>query len=114
MNMLNSVILEGNVENVRVQKDNSLFPVPAVTSLEVSTKRTYRAVTGEDKEEVTYFDVEAWGALGEFAGSIGKGRGIRVVGRLKQNRWKDADGKEYSKVVVVAEHIVVKPMKEEK
>lgn len=109
MNMINSIILEGNVENVRAQEDNSLFPGPAVTSLGVSTKRTYRAVTGEDKEEVSYFDVEAWGALGEFARrSIGKCRSIRVVGRLKQNRW-EADGKEFSKVVVVAEHIEVKP-----
>ena len=103
MNMLNSVILEGNVENVRTSGDNSLFPVPAGTSLVISTKRTYK-----DKEEKSFFDVEAWGTLGEFAGSIEKGRGIRVVGRLKQNRWK-ADDKEYSKVVVVAEHIEIKP-----
>lgn len=33
MNMLNSVILEGNVENVRTSGDNSLFPVPEVTNL---------------------------------------------------------------------------------
>lgn len=109
MNMINSIILEGNVENVRAQEDNSLFPVPPVTSLVVSTKRTYRAVTGKAEMEVSYFDVEAWGALGEFAESrIEKGRGIRIVGRLKQNRW-EADGKEFSKVVVVAEHIEIKP-----
>ena len=108
MNMLNSVILEGNVENVRTPENNSLFPVPAVTRLGISTKRTYRDATGKDKEEVSYFDVEAWGNLGEFAGRIGKGSGIRIVGRLKQNRW-EADGKELSKVVVVAEHIEVKP-----
>jgi single-strand DNA-binding protein len=38
-----------------------------------------------------------------------KGRGLRVVGRLKQNRWKDADGKTQSKIFVVAEHIEYKP-----
>ena len=108
MNMLNSVILEGNVENVRTSGDNSLFPVPEVTNLVISTPRTYRDAAGNDKEEVSYFDVEAWGNTGVLARSIEKGRRIRVVGRLKQNKW-EADGKELSKVVVVAEHIEVKP-----
>jgi len=39
-----------------------------------------------------------------------KGRGVRVVGRLKQDVWKDADGKQQSKVYVVAEHIEYKPV----
>ena len=34
---------------------------------------------------------------------------MRVVGRLKQNRWKDNDGKNVSKVFIVAEHIEYKP-----
>ena len=34
---------------------------------------------------------------------------MRVVGRLKQSRWKDKDGKSQSKVFVVAEHIEYKP-----
>ena len=38
-----------------------------------------------------------------------KGRGVRVVGRLKQDRWVGKDGKNYSKVKVVAEHIEFKP-----
>lgn len=109
MNMLNQIILEGNVENVRTPGDNSLFPAPAVTSLVISTPRTYRDATGKDKEEVSYFDVEAWGNTGVAASTAKIGQGIRIVGRLKQKRWKDADDKEYSKVVVVAEHIEVKP-----
>ena len=38
-----------------------------------------------------------------------KGRGIRVVGRLKQNRWKDDAGKSHSRVKIIAEHIEFKP-----
>lgn len=34
-----------------------------------------------------------------------KGAGVRIVGRLKQNRWKDGGGKNCSKVFVVVEHI---------
>jgi single-strand DNA-binding protein len=38
-----------------------------------------------------------------------KGRGVRVVGRLKQDRWADADGKAHSRVEIVAEHVEFKP-----
>ena len=39
-----------------------------------------------------------------------KDRGIRVVGRLKQDRWTDENGKTFSKVKIIAEHIEYKPM----
>ena len=39
-----------------------------------------------------------------------KGRDVRVVGRLKQDTWKDENGKTMSKVYVVAEHIEYKPV----
>jgi single-strand DNA-binding protein len=32
-----------------------------------------------------------------------------VVGRLKQDRWTDADGKGHSKILIVAEHVEFKP-----
>ena len=38
-----------------------------------------------------------------------KGRGVRVVGRLKQDRWTDADGKGRSRIFIVAEHVEFKP-----
>jgi single-strand DNA-binding protein len=31
------------------------------------------------------------------------------VGRIKQNRWNDADGKLQSKIIIVAEHIEYRP-----
>ena len=40
-----------------------------------------------------------------------KGRGVRVVGRLKQDTWKDSNGKNVSRIFVVAEHIEYKPVK---
>ena len=39
-----------------------------------------------------------------------KGRGLRVVGRLKQDSWKDSEGKLQSRVFVIAEHIEYKPV----
>ncbi|MBR5928182.1 MAG: single-stranded DNA-binding protein, partial [Spirochaetia bacterium] len=39
-----------------------------------------------------------------------KGAGVRVVGRLKQDRWNSEDGKAKSRVKIVAEHIEAKPV----
>ena len=39
-----------------------------------------------------------------------KGRGVRVVGRLKQSRWVDAEDKNRAKVSIIAEHIEFKPV----
>lgn len=36
------------------------------------------------------------------------GGGVRVVGRLKQDRWTDPDGKPHSRVLIVAEHVEFK------
>ncbi|MBQ3945696.1 MAG: HNH endonuclease, partial [Alphaproteobacteria bacterium] len=60
-----------------------------------------------DNLEWCYYDIEAWGEkLANIIEKCGfKGRGVRVVGRLKQNRWKTTDGKSMAKIVVVAEHV---------
>jgi single-strand DNA-binding protein len=50
------------------------------------------------------------GKLAEQVNNLGhKGRVVRVVGRLKQERWQDRDGKAQSKVVIVAEHTEFRP-----
>jgi single-strand DNA-binding protein len=62
------------------------------------------------QKEVSFFDVSNWTRLAEVCGEyLKKGRGVRVVGRLKQDRWTDADGKGRSKVFIVAEHVEFKP-----
>jgi len=62
------------------------------------------------EKEVGFFDVEAWGKLAEACSNHGrKGRGVRVVGRLKQDRWVGTDGKNHAKVAIVAEHVEYRP-----
>jgi single-strand DNA-binding protein len=34
---------------------------------------------------------------------------VRVVGRLKQDKWTDPDGKPHSRIFIVAEHVEFKP-----
>lgn len=108
MNQLNSIILEGNV----VRKAELSEPARGfkVCKFPLAVNRYTKNSNGDFSEEVSYFDVEAYGKMAEICekNSI-KGRGVRVVGRLKQNRWKDNDGKSNSKIIVVAEHCEYKP-----
>lgn len=102
-NMVNSCIIEGNLV-----RDGVLGYTPtgsAILKLSVASNRYYRK-GDELVQEVSYFDVEAWGQLAErFQQYAKKGTCIRVVGRLKQNRWQDKDGKTRTAVKIVAEHI---------
>jgi single-stranded DNA-binding protein len=59
---------------------------------------------------VSFFDVETWSKLAEHCYNLAhKGRGVRVVGRLKQDRWNGSDGKSHSKITIVAEHVEFRP-----
>ena len=59
---------------------------------------------------MSYFDVTTWSRLAEVCGEyLKKGRGVRVVGRLKQDRWTSPEGQARSKISIVAEHVEFKP-----
>lgn len=103
MNMLNSLIIEGEVTR-------GLVTLPDCKSFEIVTTRYYKKEE-ELVEEKSYFTVELYGLMAEsnvFERNIHVDRGVRVVGRLKQKRWKDEEGKEHSRVVIIAEHIEFK------
>ena len=103
MNNLNSVLLEGNM--VRDPLFRSTSKGTSVCNFTVASNRFYRQDSNLEKE-VGFFDVETWGKLAEACVSNGrKGRGVRVVGRLKQDRWTGNDGKNHTKIAIVAEHV---------
>ena len=65
---------------------------------------------GERHEEVSFVEATTWGKLATVcAEHLGKGRGVRVVGRTGQERWEDGDGNPRAKVVIVAEHVEFHP-----
>jgi len=103
MNDLNSVLIEGNLT-----RDPTVAATPKgtpVCNFSVASNRYYY-VDKEKQEEVSFFDVEAWSKLAErCGGELTKGRGVRVVGRLKQDRWQDKEGNPRSRTKVVAEHV---------
>ncbi|MCL2185902.1 MAG: single-stranded DNA-binding protein [Treponema sp.] len=110
MNNLNSILIEGNL--VRDPSIRSTVRGTNLCSLRIATNRYYKLSNQEPgfEKEVSFFDVEAWAKLAEVCYSKGKkGRGVRVVGRLKQSRWNDTDGKPRSRVTIIAEHVEFRP-----
>ena len=112
MNQLNSVIVEGNVAKQPVSKE----PVPGfkVADFTIGVNRYSKDKNGNWKEEVSFIPVHVQNKMADYAVEKAvKGRGVRVVGRLKQERWKTAEDKWDSRMMVVAEHIEYKPIKTE-
>ena len=107
MNSLNSIIIEGNL--TRDPMVNVTPKGTKVCNFAVATNRFYRKDDGKEKE-VSYFDVEAWQQEAERCEKVlEKGRGVRVVGRLKQDRWVDTEGRNRSKIKIVADHVEFRP-----
>jgi single-strand DNA-binding protein len=107
MNNLNSILIEGNL--VRDPLYRATAKGTPVCTFSLASNRFYKQDSQLEKE-VSFFDVEAWSKLAENCYSLGrKGRGVRVVGRLKQDRWTGADGKAHSRISIVAEHVEFRP-----
>ena len=103
---LNSVNIMGNLT-----RDPELKTIPSgksVCSLSIANNRIY-SKNGERVTEVSYFDIEVWGAVAEnCAKYLKKGSGIIVEGRLRQDRW-EKDGKTQSRVRITANNIHFMP-----
>ncbi|CEM61262.1 single-stranded DNA-binding protein [Treponema phagedenis] len=107
MSSLNSLIIEGNVVRDPVVKTSPKGT--AICNFSIAANRYYRT-NDKTSQETSYFDIETWAKLAELCGeNCVKGCGVRVVGRLKQDRWVGTDGKNYSKIKVIAEHVEFKP-----
>ena len=112
MNNLNSILLEGNLcrdPELRYTPSDGTSPGTPICTLVVSSVRTCKR-DGERHEEVSFVEAVTWGKLATVcAEHLQKGRGVRVVGRIKQERWEDTEGNARSKVVIVAEHVEFQP-----
>lgn len=107
MNNLNSILIEGNL--VRDPELSYTTKGTALCKFTVASNRFYKQ-DEELQKEVSFFDVTTWTRLAEVCGEyLKKGRGVRVVGRLKQDRWTDPDGKPRSRILIVAEHVEFRP-----
>ena len=80
--------------NVTRDPETRVTPSGAqVTSFSLAVNRTYRDSSGNNQESVSFFDIVAWGKLGEtIAQYAKKGTGMLVSGRLEQRSWEDKNG----------------------
>jgi single-strand DNA-binding protein len=108
------VVIEGNLV-----RDPELAVVgeqrSELAKFTIAVNRYYKSGDGESKQEVMFIGIDAWGTLGKHCLSyLTKGRGVRVVGRLRQDRWNDKDGAYRERIFVVAEHVEFRRDKTEK
>jgi len=65
----------------------------AVTSFSVASSRRYTTSAGEQKEETEWFNVSAWGKLGETCNQyLTKGQQVYVEGRMSSRTYEGRDG----------------------
>src|SRR3954453_4112639 len=104
MASFNKVLVMGNLT-----RDPQLKYLPsqmAVVEFGLACNRRFKTAAGEDREEVTFVDVSAFGKTGELINQyFQKGKPIFIEGRLKYDQWEDKNGGgKRSKLAVVAEN----------
>lgn len=99
MNSLNSVLLEGIV--CGTPKESKTESDKDCCSFRISCDRIFKQGDNIVKE-VSRFNIESYNDLAKYClKHLTTGRGVRIVGRLKQaNR----------KVIVITEHVELKPV----
>ena len=76
-----------------------------VCQLGMAVNRTYKDPSGEQHEETTFVDIEAWGWQAETISKyVSKGRPLFVEGRLKLDTWENKEGEKRSRMKVVMEN----------
>ncbi len=104
MASFNKVMLMGNLtRDVEIRHTPSNT---AVGNFGLAVNRKYKTQSGEQREEVTFVDCEAWGRTAEvMAQYLGRGRPVFIEGRLKLDQWEDKNGGgKRSKLSVVVEN----------
>ncbi len=73
-----------------------------VCTFSIAVSRRWKSSAGEDKEATDWFNVEAWGRLGEVCQQyLRKGRLVFLEGQLRTDRYEhDGDTHYYTKVVL--------------
>ena len=76
-----------------------------IANFGIAVNRRYQQ-NGEWQEEVSFFNVVAWGDLGEnAAASLSKVNRVVVTGRLQQRSYETRDGEKRNVVEVVADEL---------
>jgi len=100
MSDINKIILIG-----RLTRDPELKQVGAsqLVNFGIANNRIFMS-NSQKKEEVNFFDCEAWGKLADTLKQYAsKGTKLAIEGRLKRNTWDTPDGKKASRISIQVE-----------
>jgi len=98
----NKVIIMGNLT-----RDPEFKVTPnghQICKLGVAVNRRFTTQAGEQREETTFVDVDAWGRQAEVISKyFTKGKPILLEGRLRMDEWENQQGERRSKLLVQLE-----------
>lgn len=104
MQSVNKVILIGHLA-----ADPELRQTPAGTpvgSFKVATNHSWKNADGERQEVADFHNIVAWRGLGEVCAKyLTKGSAVYVEGRLKNDHYKDKEGKNRPVTEIIAETV---------
>jgi len=85
---LNKVMLMGNLTRDPINK--STMSGLSICEFGLAVNRYFKTAQGEDREEVCFVDLEAFGKTAEICGRyLRKGSPVYIEGRLKFDQWQD-------------------------
>lgn len=104
---LNKVMIIG-----RLTRDPESRTTPQgqnVASFGVATNRRWvDKNTGENKDNVEYHNITAWGKLAEIVSQyLVRGKQVYIEGRLQTRDWQAQDGSKKSRTEIVAENLIM-------
>jgi len=102
MQNLALVVMDGNLtadpESKKTKSEKT------VTQFTVALNHEWGAKEG--KNSVSFIPVECWDKLADNCGRfLKKGSRVTVQGQLRQDRWKDDNGQNHSRVKVIARDV---------
>ena len=103
--MFNKIMVIGNVG-----RDPEMRYTPsgaALTEFSIATNRRYTTAAGERREETDWFNVTAFGRLGERVSQyVTKGSKLYVEGRFHSRSWEGRDGVSRNSNEITANEVV--------
>ena len=108
---VNQVVVEGNlVKSAELSRWGDGTPYIRFT---IANNEYFKNQQGEYESIPSFIDCQCKGAYAEsMSKHLLKGRRITVVGRLKQQRWKDDQDQNHSAIVVKVQEISLAPLQQ--
>jgi len=102
MNNLAVAILDGNL--TADPETKKLSGGKTVTHFTIALNHEYGKKEGN--KQVSFIQIETWDKQAETCATyLKKGSRVTISGDIRQDRWKDGDGKNHSRVKILARNV---------